>query len=50
MDIESFNELIDLVRGLLEEQERVLRDTEETQKIGSWICYGEGERIEHPEH
>lgn len=32
IDIESFNELIDLVRGLLEEQERVLRDTEETQK------------------
>jgi len=32
MDIESFNELIDLVRGLLEEQERVLKQTEDTQK------------------
>lgn len=32
MDIESFNELIDLVRGLLDEQERVLKETQETQK------------------
>lgn len=32
LDIESFNELIDLVRGLLEEQERILKETEETQK------------------
>lgn len=32
MDIESFNELVDLVRGMLEEQERVLKQTEETQK------------------
>jgi hypothetical protein len=32
LDIESFNEIIDLVRGLLDEQERILKATEEAQK------------------
>jgi hypothetical protein len=32
LDIESYNEIIDLVRTLLEEQERILKETEETQK------------------
>ncbi|MBX3422713.1 MAG: hypothetical protein KF752_14255 [Pirellulaceae bacterium] len=32
LDLESFNEIIDLVRGLLDEQERLLKETEETQK------------------
>jgi hypothetical protein len=33
LDIESFNELIDLVRGLLDAQEKILSETEETQRI-----------------
>lgn len=32
LDIESYNEIIDLVRTLLEEQDRLLKETEETQK------------------
>ena len=32
LDIESFNELIDLVRTLLEEQERLLKEAEESRK------------------
>jgi hypothetical protein len=32
LDIESFNEIIDLVRSLLDEQERILKETEEAQK------------------
>lgn len=31
LDIESFNEIVDLVRGLLDEQERLLKETEEAQ-------------------
>ena len=32
MDIESFNEIIDLVRSLLEDQEKLLNETEEEQR------------------
>ncbi|MEM7477039.1 MAG: hypothetical protein AAF483_18805 [Planctomycetota bacterium] len=32
LDIESFNEIIDLVRSLLEDQERLLNDTEKEQR------------------
>ncbi|MCA9131793.1 MAG: hypothetical protein KDA45_01505 [Planctomycetales bacterium] len=32
LDIESFNEIIDLVRGLLEDQEKVLSQTEQEQR------------------
>ena len=32
MDIESFNEIIDLVRSLLEDQEALLNETEEEQR------------------
>jgi hypothetical protein len=32
LDIESFNEIVDLVRSLLDEQERILKETEEAQK------------------
>ncbi|RMF37154.1 MAG: hypothetical protein D6753_18130 [Planctomycetota bacterium] len=32
LDIESFNEIIDLVRGLLEDQEKLLEQTEKAQK------------------
>jgi hypothetical protein len=32
LDIESYNEMVDLVRDLLEEQERILKETEEAQK------------------
>jgi hypothetical protein len=31
-DIEDFNEIIDLVRGLLEDQEKVLGETEQQQR------------------
>ncbi len=32
LDIESFSEIIDLVRGLLDDQERILTETEKQQK------------------
>ena len=31
-DIEDFNEIIDLVRGLLDDQEKVLSETEKEQR------------------
>ena len=34
LDIESFNEIIDLVRGMLEDQERILQETEAKRKTG----------------
>ena len=32
LDIESFNEIVDLVRGLLDDQDELIKETEETQK------------------
>ena len=32
LDIESFNEIVDLVRGLLDDQDDLIKETEETQK------------------
>ena len=32
LDIESFNEIIELVRGLLEEQDVLIQETEAAQK------------------
>jgi hypothetical protein len=32
LDIESFNEIVDLVRSLLEDQEGILSETEKQQK------------------
>ena len=31
-DIEDFNEIVDLVRGLLDDQEKVLTETEQEQR------------------